>query len=87
MIYNLCSLHLHNLLQSLAFSLKIWNNYNTDFLLSVKLGEFSVFSRSDHKKMSTKMFHHPPLSLENYICDVGKNTTIWNNSQNSTWRV
>jgi hypothetical protein len=54
--------------------------YNTNFLLNVKLDDFNVFLYSDYE-MALKMFYHPPDSLENYICDIGKNTNICSSSQ------
>jgi len=42
--------------------------YNSAFLLNVKLGNFKSIC-----VLITKMFYHPPVSLENYTCDVSKN--------------
>jgi len=51
------------------------------------LGIQSYSSSDDYVNLAeNENFSRPPLFfffLENYICDVGQNTKIWNNSQNS----
>jgi len=59
--------------------------YNTDFLI-VKF-DVLVCSYAQITKILTKMYHHPPFSLENYICDVRKMQRCIIGNKTLDWRV
>jgi hypothetical protein len=53
---------------------------NTAFFFGLKFREFRVLSCADYK-MLPKMYHHPLFYTENYVCDVGINKKMCNNSE------
>jgi len=59
--------------------------YDTDLLLSVKLGNVCALLCSDY--VLPKMFHNSPSSLENHICNVRRNVIKCKNSKNSASRL